>query len=133
MAEYLFHQGTNSRAYDFLGAHLTGSTCVFRTWAPKAKAVYVTGSFCNWDYTAYQAKRITDGGIYECVIDNINEFDAYKFVIITESGETILKADPYGYHSETRPNDASKVYDLSGYRWHDANGCPSERLPTESR
>ncbi len=129
MAEYLFHQGTNSRAYEFLGAHLQGNKCVFRTWAPKAKAVYVTGSFCNWDYTAHQAKRITDGGIYECVIDNIKEFDTYKFVIITESEKTILKADPYGYHSETRPGDASKVYDLSGYRWHDAKWLSKREAP----
>ncbi|MBR5239804.1 MAG: 1,4-alpha-glucan branching protein GlgB [Clostridia bacterium] len=129
MAEYLFHQGTNSRAYEFLGAHLQDNKCVFRTWAPKAKAVFVTGSFCDWDYTAHPAKRITDGGIYECVIDNVKEFDAYKFVIITQSGETLLKADPYGYHSETRPGDASKVYDLSEYHWHDAKWLSKREAP----
>ena len=129
MAEYLFHQGTNSRAYEFLGAHLEGDKCVFRTWAPKAKAVFVTGSFCNWDYRAHQASKITDGGLYECRIDNVSEFDSYKFVIVTQSGETILKADPYGYHTETRPGDASKVYDLTKYRWHDKKWMLSRQAP----
>ena len=129
LAEYLFHQGTNSRAYEFLGAHLSGNRCVFRTWAPKAQAVFVTGSFCNWDYTAHPAKKITDGGLYECIIDNVKEFDAYKFVIVTQSGETLLKADPYGYHSETRPGDASKVYDLSGYRWGDKKWLSKREAP----
>ncbi len=129
MAEYLFHQGTNSRAYDFLGAHLQKNRCVFRTWAPKAKEVYVTGSFCNWDYKTHPAKRITDGGVYECIIDNVCEFDAYKFVIVTQSGETVLKADPYGYHTETRPGDASKVYDLTKYRWHDKKWLSNRQAP----
>ncbi len=129
MAKYLFHQGTNSRAYDFLGAHLEGKKCAFRTWAPKAKAVYVTGSFCDWNYTAHQANKITDGGLYECIIDNVSEFDSYKFVIITQSGETVLKADPYGYHTETRPGDASKVYDLTKYRWHDKKWVANRQAP----
>ena len=35
---YLFHQGSNARSYDFLGAHNDGEGhTVFRTWAPNAK------------------------------------------------------------------------------------------------
>ena len=37
---YLFHEGSNARAYEFLGAHRTddGKT-VFRVWAPNAVSV----------------------------------------------------------------------------------------------
>ena len=48
LAEYLFHEGTNYRAFDYLGAHFIGDDkCVFRTWAPNASQVFVTGAFCD--------------------------------------------------------------------------------------
>lgn len=128
-AIYFFHQGTNYRAYDYFGAHFQENCCVFRTWAPRAKAVYVTGSFCDWDYYTHPATKISDGGVYECSIENVSEFDTYKFVIVTQSGETILKSDPYGFHTETRPQDASKVYNLSKYRWNDKKWMEQRTAP----
>jgi 1,4-alpha-glucan branching enzyme len=117
--QYLFHEGKNFNAYKYLGAHLTDDTCVFRVWAPNAKEVYVTGDFCNWEWSKYEAARITAGGIFECVIKGIHEFDNYKFVIKTSDGRELLKADPYAFHSETRPQTASKVYTIDGYDWGD--------------
>ncbi len=120
LAEYLFHEGTNFCAYEYFGAHfIEKNTCVFRVWAPNAAAVYVTGDFCDWNDTAHEASRITHGGIYECIIKNVKEFDAYKYVIKTQKGDTLYKADPFGVHSELRPGTASKVYNLEGYRWKD--------------
>lgn len=120
LAEYLFHEGTNYCVQDYLGAHLTDDgKCFFRVWAPNATQVFVTGSFCNWEDFAYEAHRITSGGIYECVIDNIQEFDSYKFVIKTHEGKILHKADPYAFHSETRPGTASKVYSVDGFSWED--------------
>lgn len=120
LAEYLFHEGTNYCAYDYLGAHfLDENKCVFRVWAPNAQQVFVTGSFCDWEYFVYEAHKITSGGIYECIIDNVCEFDSYKYVIKTQSDEILLKADPYAFHSETRPGTASKIYDIEGFTWHD--------------
>lgn len=119
LARYLFHEGTNYMAQEFLGAHLTCDTCCFRVWAPNASRVYVTGSFCDWDYYLYQAHKITDNGIFECIINGVAEFDSYKYVIITSDGRELLKADPYAFHAETRPQTASKVYSLEGYDWDD--------------
>ncbi len=119
LAEYLFHEGTNYCAWEFMGAHLYDDYCVFRVWAPKASSVYVTGDFCSWQPKAHIARRITDGGIFECVIENVKEFDTYKYLIVTPDGREILKADPYGFHMETRPQTASKVYSLDSYEWND--------------
>ena len=119
LAQYLFHEGTCFCAYEYFGAHLKGDVCTFRVWAPNALSVFVTGSFCNWEDFTHQAKKITDGGIYECSIFGVSEFDLYKFVIKTKDKKIIYKADPYAFHSETRPGTASKVYDINGFLWHD--------------
>ncbi|MDD4688498.1 MAG: 1,4-alpha-glucan branching protein GlgB [Eubacteriales bacterium] len=127
LAEYLFHEGTNYCAYEYLGAHIYSYGCVFRTWAPNASRVFVTGSFCDWDYGKHEAYRITDGGIYECIVPEVKEFDSYKFVIETKEGEQLLKSDPYAFHNETRSGTASKVYDIDGYKWNDKKWVDSCR------
>ncbi len=134
MAEYLFHEGTNFCAYEFLGAHFDGKEkCVFRVWAKNAKRVFVTGDFCGWDYRRYEMKKINDGGIYELEISGVKEFQAYKYVIETASGKEILKADPYAFHSETRPGTASRIYDfknkLRNYKWNDGKWMEKREAP----
>ena len=88
MAEYLFHEGTNYNAYDFLGSFLVDNKCTFRVWAPNAKNVFVTGDFCDWDARKYEMSAINDKGLYEITIDNIKQFDSYKYVIISNYGVT---------------------------------------------
>ena len=117
---YLFHDGSNARAYEFFGAHFTeDGRVVFRVWAPKAKAVYVTGDFCNWSENSHPMKKINDGGIWEAFVEGLSPFDAYKYVIVGSDGKTRMKADPYAFHTETRPGTASKLYDLSNIKWSD--------------
>ena len=120
---YLFHQGENYEAYKTFGAHFMGKDgkggVMFRVWAPKAKSVSVVGDFNNWDRTVHCMDKISDVGIWEKFIPDIKQFDTYKYSIETAYGQIKLKADPYGTHMETRPNTASKVYDISGYRWQD--------------
>ena len=121
---YLFHQGTNYRAYELMGAHPAkrgrGSGYVFRVWAPNAKSVSVVGEFNKWDRTQHPMKRVTDNGVWECFVSRLEEMEMYKYSIETPSGEIRLKADPYAYHMETRPSTASKLYNLEGYEWNDA-------------
>ena len=68
MAVYLFHQGTNFQAYDYLGAHKTKNGMVFRTWAPNAEAVFVTGDFNGWSKDNPMT-RISKEGLWEAVVE----------------------------------------------------------------
>ena len=119
---YLFHQGTNYNAYDYMGAHLvcvgTQSGVVFRTWAPKAEKVSVVGDFNGWNLDAHVMNRISDGGVFELFIAGLKQFDSYKFAVKHE-GKTVLKADPYAFHAETPPKTASKIYQNNIYKWKD--------------
>ena len=65
-------------------------------------------------------KKISDTGIWEVFIPGIKKFDIYKYAIRTRSDKIILKADPYGFHMDTRPDTASKYFDLDGYKWEDS-------------
>ncbi|MBR6512262.1 MAG: 1,4-alpha-glucan branching enzyme, partial [Clostridia bacterium] len=84
---YLFHQGNNANAYDFMGSHrVDKNTVVFRTWAPHAQAVSVVGEFNNWDERAHQMYKISDG-IWEIEIsDLINEYTLYKYAVKAANG-----------------------------------------------
>ncbi|SDN25176.1 1,4-alpha-glucan branching protein GlgB [Acetanaerobacterium elongatum] len=119
LSVFLFHEGTNYRAYHFLGCHLTAEGAMFRVWAPRAAQVSVVGDFNGWNKERNLMTRLTEEGIWECFIPGIKQYDSYKYCVFTADGRELLKADPFGYHCETRPQTASKAYDLSGYTWHD--------------
>lgn len=122
---YLFKQGNNVEAYRFFGAHfeqrgeLNGVT--FRTWAPHAKAVSIVGDFNSWVPGSHPMEEIEDTGIWQAFIPGMKEYDVYKYCITTAKDELLFKADPYAFHTETRPSNGSKVYDLNGYSWGDAS------------
>lgn len=122
MPVYLFHQGTNAHAWELLGAHrqLNGKTS-FCTWAPHAVAVSVVGDFNGWDAEAHPMTRLNDQGLWGVTVEETHDYDCYKYRIITGDGRTLYKADPFAYHTQTPPENASKVYRLGGYRWHDAD------------
>ena len=83
---YLFHQGTNARAYEFLGAHPDSDGGVyFRVWAPNASRAGVAGDFNGWQPENAPMQKISDG-VWECKIYGVKKFDAYKFVINVENG-----------------------------------------------
>ena len=120
---YLFGQGTHYDIYKKLGAHITtkgGKQGVFfSVWAPNAKSVYVIGSFNGWQEDQYPMERINDIGIYTAFVKNVKKGDMYKFLIYTESGTKLYKADPYANQAELRPGTASVVTDISNFKWSD--------------
>lgn len=119
----LFSDGDAVRAYDFLGAHFINldgrNGVIFRVWAPNAITVSLVGDFNNWNQKANYMYKI-GGGVWELFIENLNEFAVYKFCIETVDHTNILKSDPFAFHCQTRPENASKVFNTNQYVWHDS-------------
>ena len=118
-----FHNGRLTDAYKYMGAHTYGNETVFRVWAPNAQDVSVVGDFNGWDHNAHHMVRISNDGIYEGIISGLKCFDNYKYSILSADGQRYLRADPYAFHSETRPATSSKLYDIEGYEWNDKKWC----------
>ena len=116
---YLFHNGTNYKAYKFFGNHkINKDKFAFRVWAPNATAVSVVGDFNSWDNNANKCKLVAPG-IWEAIVKGVNIYDCYKYAVTSPTGVVHLKADPYAVHQETRPGTGSKVYELHNYSWGD--------------
>ncbi len=119
-----FGSGNCQDAYRFMGCHPQvrdgQEGYVFRVWAPHARGVRVLGSFNSWDRSAPVMDKITDS-IWEQFIPNAQMYDEYKYYIERPDGSFVFRADPYGFHAATRPETASKVYDLGGFKWTDGN------------
>ncbi len=121
----LFLTGHSTHAYEYLGSHfmdLAGRKgVVFRVWAPNAKSVSVVGDFNGWNQDANYMYRVLNTGVWETFVDGLAEYDNYKYCVETPWGDKTLKTDPYAFHCQTRPENASKVYDITGYEWGDAD------------
>ena len=135
--KYLFHQGTYFNAYEYFGVHIEDGLTVFRTWAPNADAIYVTGDFNGWSASLPMVK-VSDRGIWEAKADIY--FDnswrsKYKYQIIN-GGRTILKADPYAVFDGTQKETASYLYILPDFNWEDGDWLRSRKtalLPAEGK
>lgn len=141
-AKQNFHNGSNYKAYEYLGAHKAtdknGLTyTVFRTWAPNADAVFVTGDFNNWSEKC-PMKRVTEKGIWEAKVrlDFKNE-DKLKYKYLIMNGEkAVFKADPYGFHAGTHEETSTYLYELPDFTWTDSgflNLRKKEMYPTETK
>ncbi len=123
MDMYLFGQGTHYSIYEKLGAHEMTENgkkgIYFAVWAPKAKEVFLIGSFNGWNETSHPMKKLGEQGIYDIFAEEAHVGDLYKFLIISERGEKLYKADPFANSAELRPGTASKIADINTYVWGD--------------
>ena len=121
-AMYLFNNGTNFESYKMLGAHKKEYNgkfgYLFAVWAPNAKSVSVVGDMNNWDRSINPMKKHNNSGIWEIFVESVTENQKYKFSIEKADGSITLKADPYAFYSEVRPDTASVTTDLT-YKWND--------------
>ncbi len=122
--KYLIGQGTHERTYEKLGAHLTeidGKKGVhFAVWAPNARAVYLMGNFNDWNGESHPLHP-SDSGIWTLFVAGLEEYAVYKYRVVAQSGESMDKADPYGFAMEQRPKTASVVTNLERYQWGDTD------------
>ncbi|WP_127530082.1 1,4-alpha-glucan branching protein GlgB [Paenibacillus kobensis] len=128
---YLFNEGALYQSYRTFGAHRMKwkrkSGVRFVVWAPNASAVRVAGDFNDWDGTGSELERFGSTGVWAGFIPGIQEGAAYKYEIVTADGRILLKADPYAFGAELRPNTASLVTDLNGYEWGDSDWMANKR------
>ena len=116
-----FHSGTLTDGWRWFGAHPAEQSgkagWQFRVWAPHAQSVSVVGDFNGWNQDANRLTR--KGEIWEGFIPGLEPYTAYKYAVLGCDGKVHMKADPYGFHTETRPATASKLYDIGGFKWTD--------------
>ncbi|MDL2301295.1 1,4-alpha-glucan branching protein GlgB [Lachnospiraceae bacterium OttesenSCG-928-D06] len=121
--QYLFAQGTHYDIYRKLGAHVSVENeeygIYFAVWAPNAKMVHVIGTFNGWNENSEPMVKLGPGGIWALFVPGAREGDLYKFLITTQDGRKLYKADPYANHGEFRPGTASIVTDLQNFPWKD--------------
>ena len=121
--QYLFAQGTHYDIYEKLGAHPScedGEEGMFvAVWAPNAKQVYVIGEFNDWNESATPMTKLGPGGIHSVFVKGVGTGVLYKYLIITQEGEKLYKADPFANSAELRPGTASRTTDLTKFRWTD--------------
>ena len=119
----LFAAGTHYEAYKILGAHICSIDGVkgvhFAVWAPNAVRVSVAGDFNRWDGRVHQMRRLWDSGIFEIFIPGDLEGQNYKYELKVKGGLTYLKADPYAFAQQLRPETASVIRDISDFSWED--------------
>ena len=123
-----FISGNSVDAYKYLGSHIEKDSVVFRVWAPQALSVSVVGDFNNWDNEANCMQKIHNNGIWEVRIKNAKSGDCYKYCVETKWKQKVLKTDPYAFSCELRPDNASKIYDYSGFEWSDSNWAKYKRM-----
>jgi 1,4-alpha-glucan branching enzyme len=120
---YLFGEGTHERIYEKLGAHPVGederSGTRFAVWAPNAERVSVVGPFNQWNGDIDVMRGRASSGVWELFIPGVGVGSEYKYEIRSREGHLLLKADPYGFAMQLRPEKSSLVAALDGYTWHD--------------
>ena len=120
---YVFGKGTHYEIYEKMGAHEAERDGVkgvyFAVWAPAAECVQVVGDFNGWNGEGFEMTRLGESGIYELFTDKAELGSMYKYLITARDGRKLYKADPYGNYCQVRPETASIVTSLDGFKWED--------------
>ncbi|MEN9473640.1 MAG: hypothetical protein RIS48_360 [Pseudomonadota bacterium] len=113
---WLLAEGRHQRPFECLGAHprrcLDVDGVAFAVWAPNARRVSVVGDFNQWDGRRHPMRLRRECGVWELFLPGLAAGALYKFELLTQQGELLLKADPYGLRAELRPRTASVVQAL---------------------
>ncbi len=120
-ALYLFNEGRNFQAWRLLGAHAGETGTCFRVWAPNAAQVSVVGDFNGWNPAAHPLHSLGASGVWEACVADAQPGSLYRFSLTNrDTGEVLVKADPYARGFELRPGSAAYVVPPSAHAWRDA-------------
>ena len=122
---FLFRQGRHRQIYRRLGAQprqINGVSGInFAVWAPNCYKAAVVGDFNRWDARAHPMQPNGASGIWELFVPGLTAGERYKYEVRSHNdGYRALKADPYAFRAELRPETASIVHDIDRYHWGDA-------------
>src|SRR5437762_4010561 len=124
---HLFNEGTHSKLWQKLGAHIVPGGVIFGVWAPNAERVSVIGDFNDWNPDRDRLEARGNSGLWEGFVAGIGKGRVYKYHIVSRiNGYRVDKADPVGVHHQTPPKTASIVWDLD-YDWNDRDWMSSRR------
>jgi 1,4-alpha-glucan branching enzyme len=117
---HLMGEGRHEELYERLGAHVIehdgAQGTAFAVWAPAARAVSVVGDFNSWDGRLHAMRSMGTSGIWELFLPDVGAGQRYKYEILTQDGEILLKADPYAQETEVPPKTASVIH-TPGHAW----------------
>ena len=121
---YLFKSGKHYKLYEKLGAHFIDTPerkgTFFAVWAPNARSISILGNFNHWQVDKHHlSARWDESGIWEGFFPDIHHGEAYKYGIHSNTGEYVVKGDPFATYCETPPKTASIVWE-SKYEWKDS-------------
>jgi len=120
---HLFSEGRHNHAYRFMGAHQKtideAEGCLFVLWAPNIKRVSVVGDFNGWNGKRHPMRAAGGSGVWELFIPGLQAGDYYKFELLTQHDQLLLKTDPYARQMAMRPETASKIVGEVDYHWKD--------------
>ncbi len=128
---HLFGEGNHHHIHRKLGAHVEVRDGVagtrFAVWAPNARRVSVVGDFNQWDGNRNVMERRAQSGVWETFVAGAGVGECYKFEIIGAHGQHLMKADPYAFQMQLRPQSASIIAEIDGYNWADAEWLDRRR------
>ena len=120
---HYFGEGRHQHAWKVLGSHLREidgiAGCLFAVWAPAVTRISVVGDFNQWNGLRHPMRNRGHSGIWELFIPGLQPGDSYKYEILTQKGELLLKADPYGQQMAIRPDTTTRISAPNGYQWGD--------------
>lgn len=132
-----FNSGICYDIYNYLGAHVRTIDGVrgvsFAVWAPNAVRVSVVGDFNRWDGRRHQMRRLSDSGVFEIFIPGVKAGDIYKYEIKAKGSVIMMKADPYGFSAQLRPDNASVVADMKSFDFTDKTWVKNRRTVKSDR
>ena len=119
-----FAAGIHYEAYRILGAHMMTidktRACILQSGRPNALQGQCCGRLLTIGMDAdIRCAGLWDSGIFEIFIPGVREGENYKFELKLKGGLTYLKADPYAFGQQLRPDTASVVRNIDGFAWED--------------